>query len=338
MKNYLIFALFVVIKVSSTYGVYGNLDVPVYNYEEEELIVSNYPEEIKEPGLVLNERINKKAVRFVYYHKNISRDSFYVNFQIKNDGKEATEVKIIDFIAGPCKDGLYAGHKATKGFLSKMTSQEHKKIVILPGNTEQIIWQLIKPDSIVSGLIRVEKEESADVRVKMQFIDPSYPQLSALNYSSNGNSSVCGYFEKAYKKIKMEFNCDTTLEQIAIGDVPFLVDSKTKFQLRGNYGQVYDIDLVLDNKFNGFKRVNLYFAPVGGIARGLMVINGDVIETGFFRDIENTEAEKIREFILEPYEKRKVNILTIPQPGSFYPVAVVIQSNNTKYASLNGGY
>ena len=70
------------------------------------------------------------------------------------------------------------------------------------------------------------------------------------------------------------------------------------------------------------------------MARGLLKINNSILQTGFIHNKNNLEPEKVLEMILNPNENKTVIIDTMPQPGSFYPVNIVIQSKDIHYGLL----
>ena len=60
----------------------------------------------------------------------------------------------------------------------------------------------------------------------------------------------------------------------------------------------------------------------------------ELVETGFFCKQNGFEPEKIGEFVLGPGEVREVLVQTMPQPGSFYPINFVLQSELSRYVNL----
>ena len=94
------------------------------------------------------------------------------------------------------------------------------------------------------------------------------------------------------------------MKEIAIGDAPFLNDNDNKILLYGNYAVWYQINLHLTNNENTFKNINLLFSPKGGVARGLFLINNDIIETGLQKSMTANEVERIYKIIVPPLEKK----------------------------------
>ena len=96
--------------------------------------------------------------------------------------------------------------------------------------------------------------------------------------------------------------------------------------LYGNYAVWYQLELHLTNNENTFKDVNLLFSPKGGVARGLFLINNDIIETGLQKSMTANKVENIYKIKVPPLEKKVVKILTMPQSGSYYPVHLILNT------------
>jgi hypothetical protein len=331
MKKLVLFIVWGLVFVGLQVRLFAN-DL-VFIEDKEKFVVSNYPEEVIEPSIIFNEIVQKDSgLRLVYYHKNKSLNDLYINILVKNEDAATASVKFIGSEGGPSKDGLFVGHQVTKRFFSAIAGNSSNSFELLPGESRKVIWQLMKPEQVVAGIVRLRSGDSSGLRVKMQIVDPKCPQLSALN-KPKGKKVYYGCFDSAHKEIDVKFDCKALLGEVPIGDKPFLEDERSGLVLRGNYGVIYKINLELNNKFSGFRKVDMLFSPIAGMARLLMMVDGQLVESGLLGD-NNTEPEKVMEFVLNPREKRHVQIITMPQPGSFYPACIVLRSNVTEYAIL----
>ena len=92
---------------------------------------------------------------------------------------------------------------------------------------------------------------------------------------------------------------------------------------QGNYGVIYNFNLILSNYEQEKRSVKVCFSPVNGVARGVFVINDNLYETPLVRPGKNSV---ITEIMLEPKERRVVKIFTTPESASYYPVKLIIKS------------
>jgi hypothetical protein len=303
-----------------------------FDENEASLVVSNYPESIKYPGTILNKKISKKKLRLVYYHKNQAENNLYLSVSVRNNDRVPAKLQIVNSLAGPAKDGIFAGHMSTKDFLKKQQQGNMDEITILPGITKQLVYHKLKKENVSVGFVDIEKKNKVDISVKLQVVEPLFENVSGLNESLGRNQYNYGMFGQIEKEIDFKYDCGPGMQSFLVGGEPYLVDKTHDVVLKGNYGLCYNIRVILSNRYLGYRRVILYFSPNGGMARASIVIDDEIVETGFFHKYNNFAPEKVFEFVLEPGEVRPVLIKTIPQPGSFYPVSFILKTDILQYA------
>jgi len=72
--------------------------------------------------------------------------------------------------------------------------------------------------------------------------------------------------------------------------------------------------------------VSVLFAPHGGPARGVFLINGELIETELLNPNSRNSLGEIYSF--EVVKEKELDIITFPEPGSFYPVSLIFKEIN----------
>ncbi|MFC1770776.1 hypothetical protein ACFLZV_02715 [Candidatus Margulisiibacteriota bacterium] len=312
----------------------GLLSSEIYKAGQVNLLVSNYPESIEAPGLILDKRIASKKIRLVYYHKNNYKNNLYINAALKNNEKYPVKLKTIKAFAGPTQDGIFAGHKAVKQFFQNILNKNMDEIIIPAGITKQIKYHLVKSGQISVGIIEIEKHAQAAVSLKLMVVDPGYENLSGLNEFLPHNKQICAKFNKLTEnRAAISYDCCAVLKEIKIGNKPYLKDKRENIVLHGNYGLFYNIPIILNNEHNEYTNVDLYFSPTAGMARAVLLIDDQLVETGLPREYNNYNPEKIYNFIVKPKEKKTIFIKTMPEPGSFYPVSFVLKSNTHQYTN-----
>ena len=93
--------------------------------------------------------------------------------------------------------------------------------------------------------------------------------------------------------------------------------------LRGDYGVVYKAEVTFENPDRRKARLEVALRAGGGVARGAVVVNGEIVETGLLSmgmehilfDERGSTAPRTR-----------VQVRLIPQAGSNYPVSLVVRS------------
>jgi len=147
------------------------------------------------------------------------------------------------------------------------------------------------------------------------------PQRTPRDIASYAASPLLGHwhYPQPYREIKSRYVVGQDWTFITIGDQPAagLVVGDV---LEGSYGVLYDIDLELKNESGDTAQVVILLEPAGGPARGALLVDGRPVETTLLR---NNGEGAVARYTLAPGEVRRVDIQTMPQGGSYYPVRLV---------------
>lgn len=283
------------------------------------LIVSNYPESISGPGTVFRHRIQEPSLRIMFYHKNVADRPLRFRVNIQNLTSESGTIRILTSLAGPNQDGLFVGHESTKRFLSLINQRKSTMLKVAGDDISEFVDHEILPGMVSTGIMQLEPV-NGEFTVSVEVLDDSQ-ELQPVQYDYG-----------LYSESDLDFDIDISgkqpIQEIRIGDGPFMVSEHNQLPLRGHYSVLYHYQITLSNPHNYFQDVSFLFSPVGGIARGVFLIDDELVETGFDpRPLEN-EPEVIYTTILSPYEERDVSVTTLPQAGSFYPVNLVVSYSN----------
>ncbi|MCD6352315.1 MAG: hypothetical protein J7M26_09375, partial [Armatimonadetes bacterium] len=92
--------------------------------------------------------------------------------------------------------------------------------------------------------------------------------------------------------------------------------------LHGNYGVLYRLRLHISNPTTTPAEVALAVQSGGGAARGVFLINGRLVETPVLRA---TNEHTLASWVLPAAAERTVNVVTMPQSGSNYPVTLILR-------------
>ncbi|MFH1428536.1 MAG: hypothetical protein ABIH39_02215 [Candidatus Margulisiibacteriota bacterium] len=286
--------------------------------------MSNNPEEINSPGIVFKEKIaTDESVRFLYYHK-AEKKKLFLFLTVANEQNKPGKLFISKSSGGPDTDSLFAGHVATRRYFKIRKNQEGILITLDPGETVDVFKQLIKPYQTVSGFFSLHNM-GEELTIKMVAIcqelgsEGSFFQQQKVSEQCRG-----GVFNTAKFDLNYTFNKYQTDKIFRIGDGPKIFDIYTGKYLKGNYGVMYNINLFLDNRYNNESRnIELLLITGGGMARGNFQIQDRIYETELLKSRE--EESLIKKIELFPNEFRRITIKTMPQPGSFYPVNLLVR-------------
>ena len=141
-------------------------------------------------------------------------------------------------------------------------------------------------------------------------------------------------FSKMTQKQIIQFYTRDNAKVLPIGDAPFLKDRLSKMELAGNYGLIEDYTIQITNNLPVHTTFEMIFSSAGGVCRGVLVINGSVIETGLFRP-PDLSPQEIYSQVLQPNQTVTLMVSIMPQAGSNYPVSLVLKAAPT--LQLKGG-
>ncbi|RAP38743.1 hypothetical protein DID80_02510 [Candidatus Marinamargulisbacteria bacterium SCGC AAA071-K20] len=297
-------------------------------FRHDELIVSNYPESIKTPGLVLDKTLTASAIRLMYHHRNAMEYPIYMNVLVSNWGLDVATVNVMTGLGGSSKDIVFAGHTSMSKFMISLKNGG-KDIVLAPGESARLLSHKIKPDQTVSGLFRVQRGDSDLINLKIQVFDIRYPALSGgIDVPSVLNRFKYGEFENSFVEKKYQYKFETLNKIMSVGDVPFVKDNRTGLEMKGNYGVMYFLTLKVTNPSSENKGITLFLSPVKNqsIDRGVVLLDGELIETDILTYKNNIKImQALKSYTLRPSEVREIKLMMMPQAGVFYPVDIIVR-------------
>jgi hypothetical protein len=294
----------------------------------DELIVSNYPESIKTPGLVIDKSITASAIRIMYHHRNAMDGPIYMNVLVSNRGLKVATINVITGLGGSSKDVVFAGHISMSKFMG-ILKDGGSDIRLSPGETKQIVFHKIKSDQTVSGLVRVSKGSTDLLNLKMQVVDTRYPSLSGgMDVPGILGRFKYGEFEESFVEKRYSYEFDSPTKIMSVGDMPYVKDKRTGLEMKGNYAVMYYLTLTVVNHSDIEKGITLFLSPVKNqsIDRGVVLIDGDIVETDVLTYKNRIKImQSLKSYTLKPKEKRTIQIMMMPQAGVFYPVDIVLR-------------
>jgi hypothetical protein len=302
------------------------------------VLVSNLPELIIEDGDLFQGYVKSgEPVRYFYHHRN-SPDSPRRNFYIslKNESDKPVKVFLSPIGAGPTNDEIFVGHQALSSYFDYRNTGMGWFAVIKPGTSYILEMRPMKTSETISGVGYVNITEGNGLKftcyattVPGSASPKQANQLDKISTQEKPKKEVRtskGIFP-AFIKIDESHEIGNKFTYVYLGGEPFQKDAFNGKPNYGNYGSFYDIDLSIKNPQTIEKEAQIYFIPSGGPARGILEIDGKIIETSL---IANAQRFLLKKVSVKPGETQKVKLITMPQGGSYYPVKIVVESEFIK--------
>jgi len=287
------------------------------------LMISNRPEELKEDGILFQGRFDRKnPVRLYYSHKNGSPSKRRLWITFRNLSRKPAKILVMKAYAGPDKYEVMAGHKAAMRYLEYRGAQAGY-VLEMKGMSRYIFDDFdMSPNFTLSGIC------------DLQFLEGDECEIEIKTAEKENDSSSLNILQEPFDPFKIhphgifpspfiEQQKTLTLpgESVAfeVGKWPWLIDATTGEPNTGNYGAVYSLKVALINKTGKEAHLAMTFTPLNGTSLGSFLVNGKLYETGV---VKPPDSARVTEVILMPGEERILEITTLPEAGSCYPVSI----------------
>ena len=304
---------------------------PVSFLQDDALILSNNPESFTSPGLVYVGEM-PSSLRVMYYHKNSHQKPLAYEVAIRNTGQTDARVSLLKGYSGPNPDGLFVGHKATEMFFKEGLAQNYETLELLSGELVSVLFHTAKPQHVISGFLKLVSDQASQIELRIRVVDPVLPHVAGLESDTGEQRYFSGtYLSNINQEVR--FTTKMPLKELKIGHAPHVKDRHSSYRLKGNYGVVYDYQLELRNVFDYPKDVVVYFSPVGGMARANFIIDGQWRDTGLVDHRSDHYPVEVMRVPLAAFESRVISLETLPQPGAYYPVNLILTTDTPVYSA-----
>jgi len=321
----------IIIAGASYFSVQGTTHVRVENFAQpvirpQSLLVSDFPETLKENGILFTADLNaKQADRFLYYHYNPpGQPDRRIVLKVQNPSGQPALVQFITGIAGPDVNEMQVGHLSTERFLVRL-AQNEGSVETIPGNTTAtLLAQGLPARSVVSGLLQLHEIEGAPLHltlVAQNAADPVDGPIAPSALLDGDRPHARGIYTIPEFFFNYRYDAQGPDLEIPIGQIPLpnLVQGQT---LAGDYGvlQSVTIDIVNDDRRNA-RQIALYANPRGGKATGTFVIDRVLVQAHAMAPFGHY---KLRQYTIPPDSHVRTEIVTMPEGGSSYPLRLIV--------------
>ena len=293
----------------------------------QKMFMSNFPESIESEEDLFNfDILSKQSGRFLFHHKALDR-KFKFSIIAYNIALQPGKLFISKSIGGPNVDSLFVGHTATEKFFRKELKQEGFFINFGPLERIEIYGETVKPFETITGIMNLQSISGNFSFEILAYSDEFKNNLYFNKEEENEKEVKSGFFDTTETNLSYDFKLFDKEKVFRIGEEPKLYDTVSKKLYRGNYGLIYNFDILLDNRYSPKNRyIGLYLKLGGGMVRGIFNIDNSLYSTKLLQSIQ--EETLIKKIKLLPDEIRRINVKTMPQPGSYYPVSFIVREVN----------
>jgi hypothetical protein len=291
------------------------------------VLVSDFPETITENGTLFYADVNPESpARLLYYHYAAAGAPLRrVLVKVQNNGVESSLIQLTAGIGGPDPNVLMVGHESTKRFLRHEAAGEGEIFEVPPHATVNIVDQLLPANSLVSGLMQARVVAGDGVRVAVVVQDATDSPVGPISDTllSSAVRHARGVYDVPDFYYDEEYTVGDSPTVLNIGKLPLpnLVRGEV---LGGDYGVKQSATVTLVNPDAADAQVGMWLEPRGGRATATFLVDGELTEV---RATNAGVFTMVRSFQVPAHGYRRINVVTMPEGGSSYPVNLLFSSN-----------
>lgn len=298
------------------------------------LLVSDYPERLTADGVLFTATIDStRSQRFLYYHYDPPTEpARRILVKATNASAAPAIVHVLAGLAGPGANEMEVGHNATKSFLVRLRRNEGTVITVPPNSTVNLVNHDLPPNATVNGILQLREisGDPLDIAVVAQRADAPLDQSAdAANLLSGGAPHARGVYPvpEFFSEFTYVVGAASPLE-IPIGQLP-LPNLRVGEALAGDYGVLQAVRVVIVNNSRFGQAIALYANPRGGDATGTFIIDNTLVQA---HRLPAFSRYKIWQETIAPGTYRTLQITTMPEGGSSYPLRLVFAPDDGSVA------
>ncbi len=289
------------------------------------LFYDDDPEYVDADGVLYRATVSRADPARLYYYHDDRGDERRLIVALRSRAVPAT-VQLVDSSAGPNIDVLSVGHAVGKGVLQMQPRNEGVVVRIgvaqpfivndLPISTRQVVAGNIDVRVLSGGPVDVIVLSAAPGADPATLLDG--PLLPRDGHHRTGVFSIlnAGTQTLAYVAGGPDASATYGNRQSAPPNVELGSDG-TDY---GDYGVVQTLLFSISNPTAQTVTAYLFERPLGGVVRSSFLVDGVLHEVGCVRD--SHQRYGIAAFELAPGTRYQLQVLTMPDGGSNYPLEV----------------
>lgn len=288
------------------------------------LLVSDFPERLTENGVLFTAVLSREQPRsFLYFHYNPSgQPDRRIVLRAENPSSEPAVLQFISGAGGPSPNEMEAGHDSTRRFLVRLLQNEGNIIVIPARATINVIEQDLPAKAIVSNLLQLRVLDGGQIHLTLLAQDatdsPSAPISDAMLLTSKIKHAR-GVYKIAEFHYDRFWNLTDPYLELPIGQIPLpnLIQGEA---LSGDYGVLQAFVVTIQNPLRTPQAIAIYENPRGGHATGTFLIDRVLVQS---HQTPAYSRYKIRQYMIPAKGFVRIEIVTMPEAGSSYPLQLI---------------
>jgi len=297
------------------------------------LLVSDYPERLEANGVLFTSDLERNSPsRFLYFHYNppASPDRRIV-LRAENASSQPAVVQFISGPGGPTPNEMEVGHEATRNFLVHLTQNEGR-ILVVPAHTSiNLVEQSLPARMVACNILQLRLISGAPVHLTLFAQNATdSPSMTIANVAllEGGNPHARGVYAIPEFHYSRLWNVEDPYLELPIGQIPLQNNLKGE-ALSGDYGVLQSFVIKIENSGSRPQPVAIYQNPRGGRATGTYLIDGVLVQS---HGVPSFSRYKLRQYVVPARGFVRVNIETIPEGGSSYPVRLIFAPDDGSVA------
>lgn len=298
---------------------------------------SNAPESVREPGILFNQDLKKSIpVRMLYHHMNASAGPMTIRVVLYNLSTLPAKVLMISGDGSPHKNPVLVGMNAGDQFLRKQASQDHNIVTVPPRSYLSLSAHRLEVGVTISGLASLNLLDGPDrLVVRTEAFSPMVEQilpLTSVPFTVNPPAASLSdqVFESPFKSQKVKVEVPGRPAFVRMGQTPIGAITGSH-NLSGNYGVTYTVEADVFNTANVPKELEVLFEASAGYSGVVFQFNQQFLRPSTVQ----TKAEvRVGSLLLQPKERKKVTLVTLPLSGSSYPATITFRAVERRSALI----
>ncbi|MBV8637573.1 MAG: hypothetical protein JO322_05765 [Candidatus Eremiobacteraeota bacterium] len=301
-------------------------NVDVEPFAPPTLMYDDDPEHLAGDGVIYRGSVTAGAPsRLYYYHDNTS-DPRRIVVALSSSGNRTSPVQIIDSTAGPNIDVMSVGHAVSRDYLLMKPRNEGVIYDVDPSAPLVLHDVPMSSRQLVAGTLGINVLSGGPVTVTVLAVAPGADPLAMLAgpLLPRDGHNRSGVFQLTnFGTDSLAYTVGGNDTSIVYGDrdpTPQNVDPASAGRDYGDYGVTHTFLFSLSNPTSAPANVYLYERPIGGVVRSSFLVDGRLADMGCVR--VNTVRYQIAAFALQPNQRYQLNVQTMTDGGSNYPLEV----------------
>ncbi|HTU82169.1 MAG TPA: hypothetical protein VMF61_08575 [Candidatus Acidoferrales bacterium] len=322
------------------FNVNGTTSVNVQNvavepFQPSLLFYDDDPEHVESDGVLFRGTIAAAQPTRLYYYHDDGADPRRIVVMLSTAAAAPTRVQVIDATAGPNMDVMTVGNAVTREYL-ELQPREEGLIFDLTSSAPLTLHDVpLTSKQLVAGSVDLRVLEGGPVVVTVMAVSPGVDPVTMLDaplVPGDGHHRTGVFALADYGSETLNYAAGGPDAQTVIGQTtPPLADptaapsSDPQGDPRqgghdyGDYGVLHQIAATLSNPLDTPADAWIYLKPTAGVDRATFLVDGGLVQLGCVRV---PTPYQVAAFTLAPHQSYLVQVETMTDGGSFYPVEV----------------